>query len=92
MHPAEPSVAALLASLAERDRQLAERDRLIAELLAWVAESWGCGGRVAIGRGGAVALCGAGQTEAADTPGRSDGEGEFGECDRPRSGTAALLR
>ena len=49
MEPAEPSVAALQAALAERDRQLtelkaerdrqlAERDRVIAELLARVAD------------------------------------------------------
>ena len=49
MEPAEPSVAALLAALAERDRQLtelqaerdrqlAERDRVIAGLLARVAD------------------------------------------------------
>ena len=49
MEPAESSVAALLAALAERDgqltelraerdRQLAERDRVIAELLARVAD------------------------------------------------------
>ena len=31
---------------------------------------------------GAVALCEVGQAEAADVPGRSDGEGVFGECDR----------
>ena len=34
------------------------------------------------GLNGTVALCGVGQAEAADVPGRSDGEGEFGERGR----------